>query len=144
MAWKFISYNGKTFKAVAKFLKTVFKDSLVQDHLARVGIDWLFNIEEAPWWGGVFERMVKFTKLCLRKMVGQAKFTQDELHTAVVEIESIINSRPLSYLSAGDLEEPLTPSHLIVGRRILNLLGHVMEPGDEEFVQAICVSEHLI
>ena len=44
MPRKFISDNGKTFKAAAKFLKIVFRDSLVQDHLAGVGIDWLFNI----------------------------------------------------------------------------------------------------
>ena len=54
-------------------------------------------------------------------MVGQAKFSFDEMHTALVEIEAILNSRPLSYVSSGDTEEPLTPSHLLVGRRILSL-----------------------
>lgn len=107
MPRKFISDNGKTFKAAAKFLGTVFKDDMVLDHLAGVGTDWTFNIERAPWWGGVFEQMVKSTKRCLKKTIGQAKFTLDELHTGVVEIESIVNSRPLS---SSDLEEPLTPS----------------------------------
>ena len=35
-----------------------------------------------------------------------------------------------------DVEEPLTPSHLLVGRRLLSLpdyLGHVCEPSDEDF-----------
>ena len=48
----------------------------------------------------------------------------------------MINSRPLSYISSTDYEEPLTHSHLIVGRRLLNLpdyLGHVCDPGDEDF-----------
>lgn len=69
-------------------------------------------------------------------MVGQASLTHDELLTAVTEIESIINSRPLSYLSAGDTEEPLTPSHLVIGHRVLNLpdyLHHMCDPEDEEF-----------
>lgn len=60
----------------------------------------------------------------------------DELLTALAEIEAIINSRPLSYLSSEDMEEPLTPSHLLVGRRILNLpdhLGHVENPNDEDY-----------
>ena len=86
--------------------------------------------------GGAFERLVQSTKRCLRKMVGQASLTYDELLTAVTEIESIINSRPLSYVSAGDTEEPLTPSHLLIGRRVLNLpdhLGHLCDPGDEDF-----------
>ena len=63
-------------------------------------------------------------------------FTRDELLTAVVEIEAVINSRPLSYVSFTDFEEPLNPSHLLVGRRLLNLpdhLGYVCDPDDEDF-----------
>ena len=54
----------------------------------------------------------------------------------VSEVESIINSRPLTYLTSGDVEEPLTPSHLI-GRRVMNLpdsLGYDIKSGDDEFV----------
>ena len=70
--------------------------------------------------------MIGLTKRCLRKVIGRAKFTHDELVTAVTEIESILNSRPISYImSSGDLEEPLTPSHLIVGRRLLNLPDNI-------------------
>ena len=133
---KFLSDNGKTFQAAAKLLCAVFKDPTVQEYLTAQGSQWIFNVEYAPWWGGVFERMVKSTKRCLRKMIGRASFTRDELLTAVVEIEAVINSRPLSYVSAMDVEEPLTPSHLLVGRRILSLpdyLGHRCEPSDEDF-----------
>ena len=42
-----------------------------------------FNIERAPWWGGFFERMVRMTKRCLKKMIGQAKLNYDEIVTAV-------------------------------------------------------------
>ena len=69
-------------------------------------------------------------------MVGQASLTHDELLTAVTEIESIINSRPLSYISADDVDEPLTPSHLLIGRRVLNLpdhLSYLCDPEDEDF-----------
>jgi hypothetical protein len=121
---RFISDNGKSFKAAAKYLNAVFKDGLVQAHLTGVGTAWQFNVERAPWWGGAFERMVRSTKRCLRKLIGRAQFSHDELSTALAEIESVINSRPVSYLSTGDVEEPLTPSHLIVGRRILSLPDH--------------------
>ena len=60
-------------------------------------------------------------KRCLRKLVGQAKLTYEELLTGVMEVELILNSRPLTYMSARDLDEPITPSHLILGRRLLNL-----------------------
>ena len=113
-----LSDNGKTFKAAAKS---------VQD------VKWIFNVPKAPWWGGVFERMVRSTKRCLRKIIGQAKFSQDELLMAIVEVEMVINSWPLSYMSANDLEEPLTPSHLIVGRRLMNAPDHLSHGSDDEF-----------
>lgn len=56
--------------------------------------------------------------------------------TAVIEIEGAINSRPLSYICSSDLEELLTPSHLIMGRRLLNLpdnLDCLPDPDDEDF-----------
>ena len=113
MPKRIISDKGKNFKAAAIFLQRIFKDQTVIDHLSTLGTEWQFNIEKAPWWGGIFERMVKSTKRCLRKFIGQAKFSLDELHTAVVEVESIINSRPLTYLSPSDLEETVDsfPSH---------------------------------
>ena len=83
---KFISDNGKTFKAASRFLRSVFKDGTVRDFLSEKGCDWNFNVPKAPWWGGAFERMVQSTKRCLRKMVGQASLTHDELLTAITEI----------------------------------------------------------
>ena len=115
----FISDNGKTFKVVPKYLDAVFKDGSVQEHLTGLGVTWQFNVERAPWWGGAFER--RSIKCCLKKLIGRAHFSLDELTTALAEIEAVLNSRPLSYVSGNDMEEPITPSHLIVGRRILDL-----------------------
>ena len=39
--------------------------------------------------------------------------------TILTEIEGVLNSRPLTY-SCGELGEPLTPAHLIIGRRIFD------------------------
>ena len=71
-------------------------------------------------------------KRCLRKVIGQARFSWDELLTAMVEAEGVINSRPLSYVSMDDLEEPLTPSHLLTGRRLLSLPDHLCCSPEEE------------
>ena len=133
---RILSDNAETFKAATKLLKTIFDSQEVKDYLSNVGVEWVFNLEKAPWWGGVFERMLNSTKRCLRKIVGQARFSFDEMHTAIVEIEGIINSHPLSYLSSDDVEEPLMPSQLLVGHRILNLpdnLTYHEEDGDEDF-----------
>ena len=42
--------------------------------------------------------------------------THDELLTLVTEVEAVLNSRPLTYVSSEDTTEPLTPSHLLVDR----------------------------
>ena len=44
----------------------------------------------------------------------------EEVETILVEIEGVLNSRPLTYVDDSDLTEPLTPSHLMYGRNILN------------------------
>ena len=91
-------------------------------------------MERAPWRGGIFERLVKSTKRCLRKVVGRARLRYDELITVMTDIEAEINSRPLTYIDADDLDELLTPSHFLYGRRILSLPdGLSEEKGDEEF-----------
>ena len=108
----------------------------VQQHLAGLKVKWIFNLEKAPWWGGFFERLIQSVKRCLKKTIGKAKLTYDELLTVLTEVEAIINSRPLSYVSSEDLDEPLTPSHLLSGRRILSLPDSTVATGydsDEDF-----------
>ena len=92
----------------------------VASRLADHGVRWTFNLEKAPWWGGFFERTLRCVKRCLKKILHLSKVTYEELLTTLLEIEAILNSRPLSYVSSEDMEEPLTPSHLIYGRRVLS------------------------
>ena len=46
----------------------------------------------------------------------------------------ILNCRPLSYVSTEDIEEPLTPAHLLIGWRLLSL-PHVSEEKPLEISQ---------
>ena len=131
-----VSDNGKTFKGASKLIKKIMSHETVIQHLMGLRIEWKFNLERAAWWGGVFERLIGSMKRCLRKLIGRATLTYDELLTAVTEVEMVINSRPISYVSSDDLEEPLTPSHLLAGRRILGLpdnlyYDHLLDPDFE-------------
>ena len=106
---RMISDNGKTFKSAKVIIQRKIS-SLV----------WQFNLERAPWWGGIFERMVKSAKRCMRKAIGRNSLTYDELVTLTTEVEAVLNSRPLTYINSEDVNlEPLTPLHLLVGFRIL-------------------------
>ena len=57
-------------------------------------------------------------KKLLRKSVGKQVLNRDELETALIDIEFIINSRPLTYI-ADDVGEPraLTPNQLLLGHK---------------------------
>ena len=90
----------------------------------------------------MFECMVRAAKRCVHKTIGQAHFSRDELLTAIVEIEGVINSRPQSYVSSYDLEEPLTP-HRIVGRRLLNLPDYAGLLDDHEDYEFEVDAAHL-
>ena len=59
---KILSDNGQTFKCAAKTLLRILKHPEVEEFLAGIHIQWSFNLEKAPWWGGIFERMVRSVK----------------------------------------------------------------------------------
>ena len=88
------------------------------------------RFRKAPLWGGCFERMVASVKDCLRKTLGHARLTYQELFTVLVEVESTMNSRPLIYEYEEVNNEIVTPSHLIYGRRSKSLPDQVVEPAD--------------
>ena len=67
---KFLSDNGKTFKAAARFLDLLLKDNTIKEYLAIKGSQWVFDVEQVPWWGGMFKRMVRSTECCLHKTIG--------------------------------------------------------------------------
>ena len=118
---RMISDNAKTFKSAAAIIKDTLKSPESTRLFTKLHVEWNFNLEKAPWWGGIFDRMIKSAKRCLKKAIGKNCLTHDELLTLVTEVEAVLNSRPLTYVSSEDAGEPLTPSHLLVGYRIMTL-----------------------
>ena len=126
-----VSDNAKTFKTAARVLSTVFDLPDVQRYLLNLKVKWRFNLERAPWWGGFFERLIRCVKRCLKKILKNAKLSYEELLTVVTEVECVLNSRPLTYMSSDGLEEPLTPSHLMTGRRLLSIPDEIVVAEEE-------------
>ena len=59
-------------------------------------------------------------KRCLKKVVGRASLSFEEMRTVLIEIEATLNNRPLTYVYDDEqgISYPLTPSLLIYGRTI--------------------------
>ena len=101
--------------------------------LHQINSVWKFILSSSPWWGGFWERLVQSTKRCLRKILGKSKLNYEELETIIVEIEGVLNSRPLCYVYDDPSVDVLTPSHLMVGRRLLSSFHDDVEPECVDF-----------
>ena len=112
---KMVSDNGKTFVTTAKWLNKLRRNQLLNDYLAKMNIQWQFNMARSPWWGGFFERMVGLMKSALRKVVGHANLTFKQLKEVLTTVEVTLNNRPLGYLEDDIQLQPLTPNGLIHG-----------------------------
>ena len=113
---KIFSDNGRTFVGAAKWLKEISRDERLQAYLAEEQITWRFNLSRAPWWGGQFERLVGVFKRAFFKTIGGGMLSWSELSEVVLEIETQLNRRPLSYVE-DDVQLPLlTPASFLFQR----------------------------
>ncbi|XP_053380934.1 uncharacterized protein LOC123562061 [Mercenaria mercenaria] len=117
-----MSDNATTFTSASESLKHIFQSTQVRETLSRKGTEWKFIPKRAPWYGGWWERLIGLTKIALKKVVGCSLVTMETLQTVVTEIEAMLNDRPLTQMSSSvDDMDPLTPSHLLYGRRLTSL-----------------------
>ena len=126
-----ISDNGSTYLSAAEELRSLMQLPEVKEELGRRGVIWKFIPKRAPWYGGFWERLIGLTKSAIKKVLGRRHISLMVLETIVIEIEAVLNDRPLTFVSSelGDVE-PLTPAHLLHGRRI-TYLPHEMVDTDE-------------
>ncbi len=96
------SDNGTNFVGAERDLRESYqllKKKPLQDtvhaYCLHQDIQWHFSSERAPHFGGLWEAAVKSAKTLLKKTVGLHKFTYEELYTAITQVESCLNSRPL-------------------------------------------------
>ena len=119
------SDNGTTFVGANNIMEQEIQDILqkseIQDKLVSNGTQWHFIPPAAPHFGGLWEAGVKSMKYHLKRVVGEATLTYEELSTLVYQIESCLNSRPLTPLS-NDVNElqALTPGHFLIGRALMS------------------------
>lgn len=116
------SDNAKNFVGADRELQRLHKlmskpEEHLADYLTAEGITWSFIPPRSPNFGGLWESGVKSFKHHLRRVVGSTKLTLEEFQTIIVQIEGILNSRPIVPLSTDPNEfTALTPGHFLIGR----------------------------
>ena len=114
-----ISDNGGSFVGAEVELRKLFLEGKkrLTDFAVLHKIHWKFITPLSPHQGGMYESLIKVTKRALRMSTGEQILSWNEMATIFAEVKSIVNSRPLTYLSddPNDLR-PLTPNHLLLGR----------------------------
>ncbi|CAG7815247.1 unnamed protein product, partial [Allacma fusca] len=111
------SDNGTNFVGTENLFRRVNWDTIEQYSSVR-RIQWKFNPPTAAWWGGWWERLVRILKGHLRRVLGRASLYYEELVTILCDIESVVNSRPLTYVSEEtDQFSPITPALFLRGNR---------------------------
>lgn len=113
------SDRGTNFRGAERELREAFDHMvpLLQQQLARQKIKFCFNPPAAPHFGGVWEREVRSVKSALYTCVGSQPIPEDVLLTVLLEVEAILNSKPLGYVSADIADiDPVTPNSLLMGR----------------------------
>ena len=115
------SDNGRTFVSANRGLRELYKlltsaEPIIRDHITLEQVTWHFTPPRAPHFGGIWEAAVKSMKGHLVKMIGSHLLTFEAMNTYLIEIEAILNSRPITLISS-DLNDltALTPSHLLIG-----------------------------
>lgn len=89
--------------------------------LAEFQTQWHFNPPGAPHFGGLWEAGVKSVKHHLKRIVGETRYTYDEFETCLLQIESILNSRPLGQISENGETVMLTPAHFLIQDSLLSM-----------------------
>ncbi|XP_045781190.1 uncharacterized protein LOC123878141 [Maniola jurtina] len=131
---KFISRRGKpmsvtsdnstTFIGASNEIASFFSkysDDIKSD-LSNRDIEFRRIPQYTPHFGGLWESAVKSVKFHLKRILNLTHLTYEEMTTCLVQIEAILNSRPLTPLSSDPSDLTcLTPAHFLIGRSLLSV-----------------------
>ena len=113
----FYSDNGSNFAGAERVLRDSLKEwnqHQIEEFLLQRNTDWTFNPPSASHFGGAWERQIRSVRRILTSLAGEKVLSDDQLHTFLLEVEAILNERPLTPVTLDpDNANPLTPNHLL-------------------------------
>ena len=129
-----ISDNAAVFKTTADWIRKLRRSEQLHDFLAAQEIQWTFNLAKSPWWGGMYERLIKDVKKTLYKTLGKTKLTctLEQLEAVVMDIEKHMNNnRPLTYVESERGEDQVFTPNLIMWGQGAHILEDIEVEDDE-------------
>lgn len=118
-ALNFIGADREIRENLEQMLKQ--NDSEITEILLKNRIIWETIPARAPHFGG-WESGVKLFKHHLKRVLGNIRICFEDFNTLIIEIEAVINSRPLwSIPTRPDEYDALTPGHFLVFKPLLTL-----------------------
>ncbi|XP_055613926.1 uncharacterized protein LOC129760310 [Uranotaenia lowii] len=112
--YEFLSDNGTNFQGADRILRTQISQGLLATFTSS-STKWTFIPPGAPHMGGAWERLVQSVKRAMNYAYSDEKLDDEGLMTLVIEVESMVNARPLTYLPIDSEEtEALTPNHFLL------------------------------
>ncbi|KAK7933404.1 hypothetical protein WMY93_004300 [Mugilogobius chulae] len=122
--FEILSDQGTNFKGGDRALQEAFQamEPQLQEKLSEQSITFCFNPPHAPHFGGAWEREIRSVKSSLQVILQGQSVSEDLLHTVLIEVEGVLNSKPLGYVSSDIADiDPITPNMLLMGRRDASL-----------------------
>ena len=143
------SDNAKTFRSSSQDIQKITRAEEVRWYLTNKQITWNFIVEKGPLVGGFWEWLVRSIKKPFKKILGRSTLSFDDLRTVLVEIEGVVNSRPLTYVYDDEesISYPLTPSDLIYGRWIMstpNAAHYELISTNQSLARKLCNDKHVL
>ena len=112
------SDNGTNFIGAERELRRAVEGwnlEKINDVLSLKGIKWTFNPPTGSHHGGAWERLIRSIRKILNSTLRTQSRDEEGLNTVLCEVESILNSRPLTKESTDPKDlEALTPNHLLL------------------------------
>lgn len=116
---KIFSDHGRNFVGAAREITNFLQSNTnpILDYASINQIEFKFIPPYAPHFGGLWESGVKSCKHHISRVIGNANLTYEEFSTVLVQIEAVLNSRPMYPMSSDPNDfTPLTPAHFLIGR----------------------------
>ena len=134
------SDNGSNFMGAQKELGKAYKEMDPQEtelFLHNIGVDYINLAQESTsggGGGGVWERQIQWARTILMLLLHThgRSLNDESLSTLLAETEAIVNSRPLTVDTLGDVQS----EHPICPRNILTMKSKVVLPPSGHFLKA--------